>query len=374
MSASRAENELSSIEREVLTDVPMGAIGSGPHPHARTDGDALPTVELSVADQSTQRLDWRNAGPDRGFWNGLGAATALHAVLLLGIGHAAPRHVGELDGSADGISVSVVTEAELRGEATVAEPATPPPGRVAPPPSPPRPPSKPEPPSEAATAEPAAQPAEPVERPAEQPTPVELKPAQLPEAPAPSPSPNALQAALEKDTSELLALRPSVDVPKPKAEPAKPAEAQVAKPMPVAPQAAQPKPIAPQPQPKRVAKLDLTPPQPSFAGPSGGGGRRAGMERPPGITRSGANDEFARGVIRALQGTMPQLREVLGRVTVRITLNENGNVSDVQVVNTANNATIDQSVVFAAKQTSYPFPPPNSNLADRTFLVTYIYH
>ncbi|MEQ1673130.1 MAG: energy transducer TonB, partial [Hyphomicrobium sp.] len=118
----------------------------------------------------------------------------------------------------------------------------------------------------------------------------------------------------------------------------------------------------------------LTPPPSSFSGSAGGAGRSAGFERPPGITRSGANDDFARGVIRALQQTMPQLREVLGRVTVRILLTENGNVSDVQVVKSANIAALDQSVVFAVKQTSYPFPPPNSNVADRTFLVTYVYH
>ena len=70
---------------------------------------------------------------------------------------------------------------------------------------------------------------------------------------------------------------------------------------------------------------------------------------------------------------MPQLRDTQGRVTVRIILNENGNVQSVQVVRPSTAASLDQSVVFATKQTSYPFPPPNSNLADRTFLVTYIY-
>ena len=85
-------------------------------------------------------------------------------------------------------------------------------------------------------------------------------------------------------------------------------------------------------------------------------------------------DAFARGVIRALQQTMPQLRETLGRVTVRIILNQNGNVESVQVVRPSKIASLDQSVLFATKQTSYPFPPPNATLADRTFVVTYIYH
>jgi periplasmic protein TonB len=71
---------------------------------------------------------------------------------------------------------------------------------------------------------------------------------------------------------------------------------------------------------------------------------------------------------------MPQLRDTLGRVTVRIVLNDNGNIVDVQVVRPSVVPGLNQNVVFAAKQTSYPFPPPNSNDADRTFLVTYIYN
>src|SRR5690606_4442020 len=99
----------------------------------------------------------------------------------------------------------------------------------------------------------------------------------------------------------------------------------------------------------------------------------AAFARPPGITRSGANDEFARGVIRALQETMPQLRNTLGRVTIRILLNENGNIERVSLVRSSEDSRLDQSVIFAAKQTSYPLPPGNSNVADRTFLITYIY-
>jgi hypothetical protein len=34
---------------------------------------------------------------------------------------------------------------------------------------------------------------------------------------------------------------------------------------------------------------------------------------------------------------------------------------------------MDQNVVFAAKQASFPIPPAGATTADRTFLVTYVY-
>ena len=34
---------------------------------------------------------------------------------------------------------------------------------------------------------------------------------------------------------------------------------------------------------------------------------------------------------------------------------------------------MDQNVVFAAKQSSFPIPPAGATVADRTFLVTYVY-
>ena len=57
------------------------------------------------------------------------------------------------------------------------------------------------------------------------------------------------------------------------------------------------------------------------------GGRSAAVMRPPNVTRSGENDEFGRGVIRALRKTMPVARDTLGRVTVRLLLSETGNLT-----------------------------------------------
>lgn len=330
----------------------------------RTDGAELTETDTNDASGlSVERLESIAQTRDRGFWTGLAIATALHAFLLIGIGRAIPRQVGDDLGSTDGIAINVVSEAELRGDATVAEAPAPPPGTPQPAsdakPPPPPPQFKPTQQEDALP-----QPADTKSADADQNSdPAPSEPA-VEEKPVAAPAEKALETALEKDIPDLLALKKPAKEAKetPPPQPKKPAS--VAKPM------QQPT----QSPPQKVAKLDLTPPSPAFSGSAGGAGRRAGLERPPGITRSGANDQFARDVVRALQQTMPQLREVLGRVTVRITLNENGNVSDVQIVRAANNAQIDQSVVFAARQTSYPFPPPNSNLADRTFLITYIYH
>ncbi len=102
------------------------------------------------------------------------------------------------------------------------------------------------------------------------------------------------------------------------------------------------------------------------------GGSSSAVQRPPGITRSGENDEFARNVIRALQKTMPRIH-ANGRVTVRIVLSENGSRADVQLLKSGGDSDLDFNVVFAARQTAYPFPPNKSTLVDRTFTVTYIY-
>ncbi len=292
---------------------------------------------------------------DRRFWAWVAAAAFAHALVLIGFGGADPRRLGDASGSDNAISVSLVTEAELNSRSTVPEtggvapsvPAAAAPQQKAPPPKPPEP--KQEDPKQADPEQAAKVEPQPEPRPeakvelqdAIKPSVADDVPAEVLKFPEPGPSPDKPQPA-EKSVTE-----------KPQVEP-------------------KPQPPAKPPQ-KKTAKLDLTPPPMNFNSPATGGGGSAGFERPPGITRSGANDDFARGVIRALQQTMPQLRDTRGRVTVRIVLNTNGDVANVQVVRSANNASLDQSVVFATKQTSYPLPPHNSNDADRTFLVTYIY-
>ncbi len=271
-------------------------------------------------------------------------AAIAHAALLIGGGYSVKRNIGDVAGADDAISVAVISEADLQSRSIVPTDGGP---RGAPAETPPQPAPPPEP-------QPEPQP-EPKPEPEAKP---ELKP--------------DIRQSITEDTPDLLTIPdPTKPGTPPKATKPPPDKPTPDKPTPDKPTADKsvPKPPAKQ----RTAKLDLTPPPGSFSG-AGGGGRSAGFERPPGITKSGANDAFARNVIRELQKTMPQLRDTLGRVTVRIILNENGNIASVEVVRPSPIPNIDQSVVFAARQTSYPFPPPNSNLADRTFLVTYIYN
>jgi periplasmic protein TonB len=308
--------------------------------HAMTAADDMTADSATVQPDFTGLVAERWAAAtarDRTFWIALAIAALLHGSFFLGLGRSLPRQIGEADGADDAISVSVVTEADLASRSTVPLKPEPPPGELAPA-APPAPPLKP-----------SVTPAQPE---------AETKAEPEPEIPPFKTEPPKLAPAITADdVPELLSIPEAGPGPAPAKKEAASATAK----------------SSAKPQPKQTAKLDLSPPPRAPGSLSGGGGRSAGFERPPGITRSGANDDFARGVIRALQQTMPQLRDTRGRVTVRIILNNNGNVVEVQVIRSSNRSDLDQGVMFAAKQTSYPFPPPNSNDADRTFLVTYIY-
>ena len=321
---------------------------------------------LALALGADERWDAVARARDRKFNMGLAAALVLHALLLVGIGRSTPTdNLGQADGADNAISVDLVTEADLKSTATVADHAAgePAPPVAAQPPPPLQPEVKPE----------KVQQEEVKAEPQPEAKPEETKPDEAkvepPPEPSPEPKPEAKPEPQPEDPAKLAltdGLPDALALPAPgaaKAEKSTAAEAQ-AKPAP------KPK---PKPEQKKSASLDLSAPAPKFAPPITGGGGAAGFERPPGITRSGANDEFARRVIGALQRTMPQLGATFGRVTVRIVLNDSGNVTGVTVLRSSNQATLDQSVVFAAQQTSYPIPPPNSKDVDRLFMVTYIY-
>ncbi|MGQ0457525.1 MAG: TonB family protein [Hyphomicrobium sp.] len=280
----------------------------------------------------------RARAPDRAFRNALAVAVLLHVSLFLSALGANTKRLGEETGSDDAINVSLVTEADFLSRTTVPEKSDARPGAAAPP-QPQQ--SSPPPQPEIVTPEP----------------PPPVKPDAEP--------PKEADAAIENVAPDLFAI-PDPATAKKKSETPKPSKDDAA-----AKPSQKPAPVAP---PQKTAKLDLTTPPPSLSASPGGGGRSAGFSRPPGITRSGANDDFARAVIRALQQTMPQLRETRGRVTVRIFLNENGNVKEIEITRPSPDSNLNQSVAFAARQTSYPFPPYGSNVADRTFIVTYIYN
>jgi protein TonB len=325
----------------------------------------------------------RIAADDRRFFRFLLIALLLHAALLIRIQTAEPRRLGAPGGADDAISVSIISEQDLNGRATVedtapglpvpsappAPAATPPPAEAAPPvprPDPATPPA-----AEAAPPPPAPSESTPAEKPADA---ASLRPTLPDEAPDAAPKQTEAEAAADKSDT------------KPAEQPAKTSEPSEAdkklleipdpseqkKTEPKDPPAKQPSP-APEKKPAKkteTAKLDLTPPA-IFQAPVGGGG--AGVQRPAGITRSGENDDFARGVIRALQATMPQLSNTFGRVTVRIEINKNGNLVRTTVIKPSNVSGLDQNVVFATQQSSFPFPPRNAVPADLVFFVTYIY-
>lgn len=259
---------------------------------------------------------------DRRFWIGLAGAGIVHILIILGTLSFAGRRMGEPDASPDGVSVVIVDAADLQSRSTV--PSEPPPS---PPPQP----------------RPAAPPPTP---------PSEERPQSEPNQPTPP------QQAEKAPRQEPLPDTPG-DVPPPSQQrqqrPSKQAAARPANP-------------APAQKPSPVLDLTITP---SMMSMSRGGSFMP--TRPPGITRSGENDEFGRGVIRALQRTIPQLMNTVGRVTVRIILNAKGNLETVEVIRPSGITTLDQSVIFAAKQSNFPIPPDNATVIDRTFLVTYIY-
>ncbi|MGE0023645.1 MAG: energy transducer TonB [Hyphomicrobium sp.] len=293
----------------------------------------------------TLTLDERVAPPlDRGqraFRFALLTALLVHAAIFIEVGRSVPRAVGDKSGASDAIAVEIVSEADLRSTEAVASPpagAPPPPAAEVPQPTPPEP--QPE------AAEPAPPEVAAKETPKQETPKQETSPAEFPD--------------FETLVPDL------ATTPQPKDEPAeKPPEetkAAEAKPEPVKP----PKKAAEKKAPAAQARLT---PQDFDAAPPG---RSAGATRPPGITRSGENDDFGIAVIRALRQTMPPPRGLMGRVTVRLILTENGDLGQVIMLEPSGSQ-LDTDVVFAAKQTYFPLPPYKSTVADRTFTITYVY-
>ena len=320
--------------------------------------------EMVLAAEGTATLDQhlavlRNQRP-RAFWLGLTLALVVHAGFIVGIGSAKQRTLGTPDGAADAIAVEIVDGATLRDSMAPPTPPAAAPGAQQPSPA--------QQPAQAQEAQPEVPPPPP-EVAAPQPPP---EPAPAPTTPEPAPeTPKAVQSLPKEfaDTLAELADKPP-DQEKPQKEEAKEAPKPEPKPAEKQPPAKQPPPKQQAKQRTQTSALDLSVPTDDGGGSEDGGS--SAVQRPPGITRSGENDEFARNVIRALQKTMPRER-ANGRVTVRIVLSENGSRADVKLLKSGGDPDLDFNVMFAARQTAYPFPPNNSTLVDRTFTVTYIY-
>ncbi len=275
---------------------------------------------------------------DRRFLMGLAIASLVHLTLLIGF-LAAPEsltktRLGEPGADPDGVSVEIVDMADLKSRSNVPLEGTLP--------APPVEQQKPEPPQQ-----------QQQQQPREQPKTAEAEPPQAePKTQSRSEARETPQEKSEAIEAPGAPPPPSSDTPH---EQRKPAQKQASRP---------PSPNA-QPQKK---SLDLTVPSTAFNVTP----RSFQPMRPAGVTRSGENDQFFLGVIRALRRTFPELRTT-GIVTVRILLNEKGNIKDISVVRTSSDPILDQNVVFAARQASFPLPPDNSTVLDRTFLITYIY-
>ena len=289
---------------------------------------------------------------ERRFWLGLACAALLHLALLVGVVRHAPRQMGEASGRPEGISVELIDKADLEAKNTFAEDGGA--GNPAPPPPPPKVAALPQPPA------PAPAPKQQPPAPADEPVPKSVPPAEAtpPSPPQTKTSPWAVDVEAVDQASP-----PPADQPK-RADASEKAPPKKQQPVEQTPP---PQPKA-KPQEKLSLNLELPPPQVFAPGATG-----AAVMRPPGITRSGENDEFGRGVIRALRKTMPTSR-MLGQVTVRLLLSETGNLVEVRVVAPSRDPVFDQNVAFSVKQASFPIPPAGSTVADRTFQVTYIYH
>lgn len=312
---------------------------------------------MQTADE-TLALPERLAAPldtgQRPFHVALALALLVHAAIFIEVGRSVPRTMGDRSGATDAIAVDLVTEADLQSLESVKMPSA----------------GAPTPPVTAAVQpqpEPAPAPQLPPE--AQQPKPAEPAteaPAarEAPQEPKPEAAPIPDFESVVKD----LATTPLPS--EPEQAPPSPSKAQQQKQEPAEAKAAQKPPQPPAKQkPQQQARIDPSQQQMLDAAPPG---RSAAASRPPGITRSGENDDFGRAVVHALRQTMPPPRGVFGRVTVRLILTENGDLAEVRVLD-ASGTSLDQNVVFAVKQTYFPLPPYKATVADRTFLISYIY-
>jgi TonB family protein len=292
---------------------------------------------------------------ERLFWIALACAAVVHAALIVSFVRSPPRQLGEKGGSAEGVAVEMVSAADLNSRNTFGQegsllPGSPPPRRSAPPS-----------PKEAETPPEHEQPKQKAVPPAEVQTPRPVSPEEAARQPKEGKEKEGRDQKAQKQTADEW----PIDVEALERQADRKAKSHDLEPS--AKSAAKQKPRQQAVNAMPPLQLDLPDSAISF-GPSVGG-----LSRPAGITRSGENDEFGRGVIRALRRTMPDPGTSRGRVTVRILLSTNGNLVEVKLVRSSGDPVLDQSVLFAVRQSSFPFPPAESKEVDRIFLVTYVY-
>lgn len=362
----------------------MDAPGLSPTGLSPTELSApeLSKAELSEAGPSeTDDLSgagWRLIEPPKQrrstIWVPLAVAAALHIAPFLAtalgvVPSVSMRRMGEADGDPDAITVDVVDAATLAS-------SSPPPVQPPPQPAPEPAPQPPQPPQAQPPQAPQAQPTPPIpeirgttapESPPDEPLPKqpprETPPAKQPAAKAPPPPPplpappppqrpNPGVEEMVKEMTELFAPEPRRQAP-----PAK-------------------RPNEQQPPPANEPPREPSTVEPStreLDKPIEFQANSSSVARPVDITRSGENDEFGRGVIRALRQTMPPPWGLRSRVTIMFLLSPSGQVAEMQLVKGSGYPLVDQSVVFAARNSTFPMPAKGSKVSDRIFLVTYLY-
>jgi periplasmic protein TonB len=282
---------------------------------------------------------------ERAFWVALACAAVAHTVLVAGFVRSLPqRQMGEKGGMPEGVSVAMVDAADLASSITFAKTGGP------------------------ASPIPQVRPAPPTQKEAvtlmEDPPPKTAPPPDTQEPERAPPHEAAKQGGVRNERDEGTSAWPidpqALEAVSPPGQTAKPRASDDAS-----------KPAVKRPEQPKAAGAPLQLSLPDVPIVPGGGG--AAFARPAGITRSGENDEFGRSVIRALRKTMPDMDPVRGSVTVRLLLSQDGNLVEVHLVKSSGNPIMDQSVIFAVRQSSFPFPPPKAPPVDRTFVVTYIY-
>ena len=275
-------------------------------------------------------------GHNTTFWIGLALAVALHGAPFLWFGHSssAPsmqQRMGERDGDPEAITVDVMDETAI---AALAPPPPTPPPQPESAPSPPVPvlePPKPPTPAEKAKPPP----------PEQQAVAAPETPGDLPPERPPQKKPTE-SAELMKELVELFAPDPvRNNQPRDTVPPTPPRDAS---------------------EPNRVLETPM-----EFQFSSGGVGR------PVDITRSGENDDYGRNVIRALKETIPDPHLLVGTVGIKFLLSETGQLLELQLVKSSGYPILDQSIVLAVNRSRFPVSARGSKVADRVFLVMYIY-
>lgn len=285
----------------------------------------------------TERLALPADLREQKFWTALALAILSHSALLAYASHTMQRVVGEKSGVDNPLAVSILTEDEFLAATGQSKPSPPAPelkATLPPEQAPPQPQQPPQAETEFKTETVPEDQAKPAEKPA-------------------SDSPQSITA----DNPDLFTI-PEASLSKPQSKPkTAPANKQ---------------PANPSTKPQNQAKLDLGLPNPSSA-PAAPSARSASFTRPAGITRSGENDAFGRGVLAAMQRAMPGGDGQRTAVILRTLLDPNGNVISIELLGGNPKASLTEQLIFAMRTATYPFPPRPSTVADRTFEVRYIW-